>query len=142
MNAIYLSDEGPKQTFLDLETIEKSIKEGYRKLSVFVDVSCDTGNPKNPFPISEKPTTFFDPIDRIPTLKNENPLDIIAIDHLPTLIPKESSEEYCNALLPHLKTLTKIDFKQKSIIEESKDDEMKRVWERVRNLYYKKSKDL
>lgn len=29
-------------------------------------------------------------------------LDVIAIDHLPSLVPSESSKEFVDALLPHL----------------------------------------
>lgn len=36
-----------------------------------------------------------------------NPVDVIAIDHLPTLNPRESSEGFANDLLPHLLVLGK-----------------------------------
>jgi saccharopine dehydrogenase (NAD+, L-lysine forming) len=136
LNAIYLSDSKPKQLFLDEETILKAEQEKTRNLSVFVDVSCDCGNPKNPFPISEVSTTFDSPVNRLSI--GSYPLDVIAIDHLPTLIPRESSEEYSKALLPHLKTLKEMDFDSTN----QNSTEMIRVWQRARDLYYQKSKDL
>lgn len=50
-----------------------------------------------------------------PTLPTSKPLEhspevrIIAIDHLPTLIARESSDEYSGLLLPSLLTLDKRD---------------------------------
>ena len=32
----------------------------------------------------------------------KRPLDVIAIDHLPSLLPREASEDFCKDLLPHL----------------------------------------
>jgi saccharopine dehydrogenase (NAD+, L-lysine-forming) len=38
-----------------------------RRLSVIVDVSCDTTNPHNPLPFCNVGTTFDSPIHRITT---------------------------------------------------------------------------
>lgn len=72
-----------------------------RKLSVICDVSCDPFSPLNPLPIYKDITTFEQPTQRL-CLVDENPVDLIAIDHLPSLLPKESSEDFCEQLLPHL----------------------------------------
>jgi len=96
---------GPFKEFLDVDILindiylmgkiphflTKDMLEQERKLSVFVDVSCDLSNPYNPFPIYDKLTSFDNP-----TIKISNNLDVIAIDHLPTLIPRESSEDFSN----------------------------------------------
>ena len=37
------------------------------------------------------------------------PLDVMAIDNLPSLLPVESSEDYAAQLLPSLKTLDRIE---------------------------------
>ncbi len=74
-----------------------------RKLSVIVDVSCDPYGSYNPLPIYQQCTTFKNPCLQI---KEHNTLELIAIDHLPSLLPKESSEDYCQQLLVHLLTLT------------------------------------
>ncbi|MBB1405201.1 saccharopine dehydrogenase [Pseudoalteromonas sp. SG44-5] len=74
-----------------------------RKLSVIVDVSCDPYGSYNPLPIYKQCTTFETPCLRI---DDTNVLDLIAIDHLPSLLPKESSEDYGEQLVKHLLTLT------------------------------------
>jgi saccharopine dehydrogenase (NAD+, L-lysine forming) len=74
-----------------------------RKLSVIVDVSCDPYGSYNPLPIYQQCTTFETPCLRI---DDTNVLDLIAIDHLPSLLPKESSEDYGEQLVKHLLTLT------------------------------------
>jgi len=74
-----------------------------RQLSVIVDVSCDPYGSYNPLPIYQQCTTFKEPCLQI---KKHNKLELIAIDHLPSLLPKESSEDYCQQLLNHLLTLT------------------------------------
>ncbi|MCO4797986.1 MAG: saccharopine dehydrogenase [Colwelliaceae bacterium] len=74
-----------------------------RKLSVIADVSCDPYGSYNPLPIYSHCTTFKTPCLM---LDDSNRLELIAIDHLPSLLPKESSEDYCQQLLHHLLTLT------------------------------------
>ncbi|MBU2711506.1 saccharopine dehydrogenase [Zooshikella harenae] len=68
-----------------------------RKLSVICDVSCDPTSPYNPLPIYSKTTTFNNPIQSLS--KNDNLLDLIAIDHLPSLLPLESSLDFSDQLL-------------------------------------------
>jgi len=53
-------------------------------------------------PLAHTPTTFFDPITQPKLPEGCAPLDVISIDHLPALLPKESSEEFSDQLLPHL----------------------------------------
>lgn len=78
-----------------------------RQLSVVADVSCDPTGPYNPLPIYDRPTTFHHPVVRVmePDDTHPMPLDVMAIDHLPSLLPKESSEDFSEQLLPHLLTL-------------------------------------
>jgi saccharopine dehydrogenase (NAD+, L-lysine-forming) len=57
VNCIYLSSRIP--SFITRETISAAAKE--RRLSVVVDVSCDTTNPFNPIPIYNINTTFLKP---------------------------------------------------------------------------------
>lgn len=61
-----------------------------RRLSVVVDVSCDTSNPFNPIPIYKENTSFTAPSLRI--MQTNPPVDVISIDHLPSLVPLESSK--------------------------------------------------
>ncbi len=71
-----------------------------RRLAIICDVSCDPYGDYNPLPIYNNCTTLLEPTLRI--IDDENPLDLIAIDHLPSLLPVESSEDFCQQLLPHL----------------------------------------
>lgn len=87
--------------FLTFETLEHP----GRCLSVIADVSCEAGNPNNPLPVYDGVTTFKRPVRRI--VSGELPLDVMAIDHLPSLLPKESSIDFSRQLLPHLISLLK-----------------------------------
>lgn len=109
----------PRSPFLDLQTIEKE-----RNLTVISDVGCDPNGPCNPLPIYENCTTMD-----IPSIKIQDNLYLTAIDHLPSLLPRESSEDFCSQLLPHL-----VDFLDNKI-ENS-------PWERALEVFYRKSYDL
>lgn len=74
-----------------------------RKLSVISDVSCDPTSSYHPLPVYGQTTSFSAPVQRLK--KNPVPLDVIAIDHLPSLLPRESSQDFSNQLLPHLREL-------------------------------------
>jgi saccharopine dehydrogenase (NAD+, L-lysine-forming) len=78
----------------------EDIKVADRKLSVICDVSCDPESTYNPIPIYHRSTTFDDPVIRV--LDGEVPLDVTAIDHLPSMLPKEASEDYSRQLTPAL----------------------------------------
>jgi len=58
-------------------------------------------NPNNPIPIYTIATTFDKPTVPV-EVKNDPPVTIISIDHLPSLLPREASESFSEALLPHL----------------------------------------
>ena len=73
-----------------------------RRLSVIVDVSCDPFADYNPLPLYDQCTTFLRPALR---LVDEPVLDLIAIDHLPSMLPEESSEDFSSQLLGALMEL-------------------------------------
>jgi len=98
VNCIYLSSQIP--SFITHETINAAGKE--RRLSVVVDVSCDTTNPFNPIPIYKINTTFDKPTVPVDVATGNPPLSVISIDHLPTLLPREASEQFSGDLLPSL----------------------------------------
>ncbi|CCM00890.1 uncharacterized protein FIBRA_02936 [Fibroporia radiculosa] len=98
VNCIYLSSPIPH--FLTYEQL-RSAGVG-RRLSVVVDVSCDTTNPHNPIPIYSINTTFSEPTVAVDVGPNNPPLSVISIDHLPTLLPREASEQFSSDLLPSL----------------------------------------
>jgi len=79
--------------------ISRELLERPRNLSVMVDVSCDTSNPHNPVPVYTGNTTFLHPTQRV----IQSPVfDVISIDHLPSLVPLESSSEFGDQLISHL----------------------------------------
>ncbi len=93
-----------------------------RQLSLICDVSCDPYGEYNPLPIYDACTTFDAPIAR--RIDGPNPLDLIAIDHLPSLLPVESSQDFCSQLTPYLLQLPH-------------DDQG--VWQRARDVFLEKS---
>ncbi|KAI8050957.1 saccharopine dehydrogenase [Syncephalis plumigaleata] len=95
INCIYLSQ--PIPPFVTKEMLDRAD----RPLTMVVDVSCDTTNPHNPIPIYSVNTTFDKPLLDVPT-QSPRPLQVIAIDHLPTALPRESSEAFSRDLLPSL----------------------------------------
>jgi len=98
VNCIYLNSKIP--SFIDQDQIISAGKE--RRLSVVVDVSCDTTNPFNPIPIYNINTTFSQPTVPVNVGPDNPPLNVISIDHLPTLLPREASEQFSSDLLPSL----------------------------------------
>ncbi|KAK8186893.1 hypothetical protein BKA81DRAFT_372849 [Phyllosticta paracitricarpa] len=120
LNAIYLSDPIPPFVNNDL------LAATGRKLSVVCDVSCDTTNPHNPIPIYSVNTTFDKPTVPVDVKGDQNnvPLSVISIDHLPSLLPRESSESFSDGLLESLLQL--------------KDRKTARVWVDAEKLFNEK----
>ncbi|MFV2034174.1 MAG: saccharopine dehydrogenase [Halocynthiibacter sp.] len=77
-----------------------------RALRVVGDIACDPDNDFSPIKIYDRTTTWDAPALRV----HENPpLDVTAIDNLPSMLPLESSLDYAAQLLPSLLTLTALD---------------------------------
>lgn len=76
-----------------------------RTLSVVSDVSCDPYGDYNPVPIYSEATNFEVPAHHL--LDGPPPLDLVAIDNLPSMLPREASEDFGRQLLPTLKALGK-----------------------------------
>jgi saccharopine dehydrogenase (NAD+, L-lysine-forming) len=72
----------------DFNTVWVSKSTILEKQLLIVDISCDYTKPNNPFPIYSRGTTWKNPV------LNINNLSVIAIDNLPSLLPKESSCEF------------------------------------------------
>lgn len=64
----------------------EDLAEAHR-LSVLCDVTCDVGSPYNLFPIYPETTSWQEPVYRVPSTG----LAVIAIDNLPSLLPREAS---------------------------------------------------
>ncbi|MCC7072488.1 MAG: saccharopine dehydrogenase [Deltaproteobacteria bacterium] len=99
VNAVLV--QGPLQPFV---TRAQIVNAGLaRRLAVIADVSCDPHSPHNPVPLYDDTTTMEHPTVRaIGGRGDVASLDVVAIDHLPSLLPRESSEDFAEQLLPHL----------------------------------------
>lgn len=64
-------------------------------------LTCSTTNPHNPIPIYNINTTFPEPTVEVEGAGAKR-CTVISIDHLPTLLPRESSEQFSKDLLPSL----------------------------------------
>lgn len=71
-----------------------------RQLSLVADISCDVSSDCNALPIYTETTTWRRPVRRLHG--GERPLDIIAIDNLPSLLPVEASTDFSARLTPYL----------------------------------------
>ncbi|MFB8244145.1 saccharopine dehydrogenase [Streptomyces sp. NPDC055952] len=78
---------------------EQDLDDPGRRLRTLCDVTCDVGSPLNVLPVYDETTDWDAPARR---LRDAPPLDLIAIDNLPSLLPLESSTDFSAALLPHL----------------------------------------
>lgn len=96
-----------------------------RALSVICDVSCDPTSDLNPLPFYSECTDFANPCLRM--VEGSPALDLIAIDHLPSLLPAESSDDFSAQLLPSLLDI---------------QDDTAGVWRRAHDLFLEKSSSL
>ncbi|KAL8917941.1 MAG: hypothetical protein Q9172_005632 [Xanthocarpia lactea] len=103
INCIYLNQ--PIAPFVTTDSLSKP----GRKLRVICDVSCDPSDPNNPVPLYHRNTTFVKPTLSVDIRGDGPELTIITIDHLPSLVAREASEDFSGLLLPSLKTLNKRD---------------------------------
>lgn len=80
--------------------------DGPRRLTVIGDVACDPTSDFSPVKVYDRTTTWQAPALRV---RDTPPLDVMAIDNLPSMLPLESSEDYAAQLLPSLLTLDALD---------------------------------
>jgi saccharopine dehydrogenase (NAD+, L-lysine-forming) len=74
-----------------------------RRLAMIADVSCDVASDRNALPIYDTCTTWQQPVRQLPG--TTWPAALIAIDNLPSLLPRESSVAFSAELTPFLLTL-------------------------------------
>ena len=77
-----------------------------RALTVIGDVACDPTSEFSPIKVYDRTTDWDAPVLRV---ADAPPLDVMAIDNLPSLLPRESSDDYAAQLLPVLRSLDAID---------------------------------
>ncbi|MFF8505646.1 saccharopine dehydrogenase [Streptomyces anulatus] len=96
VNAVLCTEPGtPFLTDADLRRTD-------RALSVVSDVTCDVTSACHRLPVYDRITEWAEPVRR---LHADPVLDLIAIDNLPSLLPRESSTDFSRDLTPHLLTL-------------------------------------
>jgi saccharopine dehydrogenase (NAD+, L-lysine-forming) len=82
--------------------VPASAKAAPRDLTVIGDIACDPTSDFSPIKVYDRATDWAAPALRV---ADNPPLDVMAIDNLPSLLPVESSEDYAGQLLPSLLTL-------------------------------------
>ena len=85
--------------------VEASAKTTARKLTVIGDIACDPTSDFSPIKVYDHATDWAAPALRVHTAP---PLDVMAIDNLPSLLPVESSTDYAAQLLPSLLALGRL----------------------------------
>lgn len=79
--------------------VPQSAKTAPRALRVIGDIACDPDSDFNPVAVYDRATDWNAPARRV---HDAPPLDVMAIDNLPSLLPRESSEDFAAQLLPTL----------------------------------------
>lgn len=88
-----------------------------RRLTVIGDIACDPTSDFSPIKVYDRTTTWAKPALRV---HDAPPLDVMAIDNLPSMLPVESSQDYAAQLLPTLQALSDID---------------RGVWQRAKDIF-------
>ena len=73
-----------------------------RALTAIGDIACDPTSAFSPVKVYDRTTTWAEPALRV---AENPPLDVTAIDNLPSLLPMESTQDFAAQLLPVLKEL-------------------------------------
>ena len=114
INCVYLTQDIPAM-------IDTSLLKQNNRLRVISDVSCDPNSENNPIDVYHSITKMATPFVQADG-SADFPVYVQAIDHLPTLLPRESSEEFAADLLPH-------------IIDLCTKDTLTPVWKKALDLY-------
>ncbi|MBF9057634.1 saccharopine dehydrogenase [Rhodobacterales bacterium HKCCSP123] len=86
--------------------LPETARSAPRALRVVGDIACDPTSDFSPIKVYDRTTDWAVPALRV---HDDPPLDVMAIDNLPSLLPLESSQDYAAQLLPALLTLDRID---------------------------------
>ena len=113
-NCMYWDPRYPRIVTKDY--LEKVFHEGRPKLTVIGDITCD---PDGSIEITHKgtdiedPVFVYNPITRKPTMghKGEGML-VMAVDILPSELPRDSSEGFSNVLMNFMKPISDCDFNE------------------------------
>ena len=112
MNCMYWDDRYPR--LLTKDFIEEVYKYGEMKLKVVGDVTCD---PDGSIEFTHKgteiedPVFVYDPVKREPTMGfSGDGILVMAVDILPSELPRESSESFGEALIGFVPAIAKADY--------------------------------
>ena len=86
--------------------VPASAKTDPRALTVIGDIACDPTSDFSPIKVYDRATDWEAPALRV---WDAPPLDVTAIDNLPSMLPVESSQDYAGQLLASLLTLGALD---------------------------------
>lgn len=86
--------------------VPQSAVSAPRALRVIGDIACDPTSDFSPVKVYDRATDWARPVLRV---HGAPVLDVMAIDNLPSLLPKEASEDFAAQLLPYLQTLDAVD---------------------------------
>ncbi len=86
--------------------VPASAKTDPRALTVIGDIACDPTSDFSPIKVYDRATDWDAPALRV---WDAPPLEVTAIDNLPSMLPVESSQDYAGQLLPALLTLGDLD---------------------------------
>ncbi|QYK42264.1 MAG: saccharopine dehydrogenase [Paracoccaceae bacterium] len=86
--------------------VPASARTAPRALRVIGDIACDPTSDFSPVKVYDRVTDWAAPALRVHDVP---PLDVMAIDNLPSLLPVESSADYAAQLLPALRTLGELE---------------------------------
>lgn len=85
--------------------VPKTAVTAARRLRVIGDIACDPDSDFSPIKVYDRVTTWDAPALRV---ADAPPLDVMAIDNLPAMLPAESSTDFAEQLLPALSTLDRL----------------------------------
>jgi saccharopine dehydrogenase (NAD+, L-lysine-forming) len=85
--------------------VPATAKTTTRALTVIGDIACDPDSDFSPIKLYDRTTTWDEPALRV---ADTPPLDVTAIDNLPSMLPTESSQDFAEQLFPSLLKLSDI----------------------------------
>jgi len=95
-----VASDSPGEPFLVAEDLERA----ERRLRTVADVTCDVTSEHNRLPVNSAVTTWEEPVRVVHD--HGRPVGVIAIDNLPSLLPREASIDFSAALVAQLPDLT------------------------------------
>jgi alanine dehydrogenase len=112
MNCMYWDDRYPR--LFTREFAKKMFESGHPKTEVIGDITCD---PEGSIEFTHKPTTIEEPVFVYNPLTEKATMGfdgegilVMAVDILPSELPRDSSEAFGNALVPFIKPIADADF--------------------------------